>query len=683
MADISLLIDVDTEALVQSRREIRNWAKASRDHIDVVNSRMKTVGKTSELAYNQLGRSASRAQTKMKRFGSVGMQQVGYQVQDFAVQIQSGTNALVSLGQQGSQLLGIFGPAGAIGGMILAIGTGLAGAFIAAKNAAQKAVTDFEGVGSALREIESLDFDNVGFGALEIAKDIRGEYEAILSIMRDIKVEELRTALKKPAQAVEEEIRDAIYRGLVGLDEDIDILGLDTLSEAKFVLAQINTLTGETKEELTGQLQAMTEALTLRGLMTDEVKATLSAIAEEIDLVSVVSDRISDAEKGAQALAREVLDVLDATAKAAESARSLADEIGEGAVKALELAGVDITSGVDDAAKAAAKLASALGVSLGRAKAIQSMSVQQAMGQGQAGGTGMYGGEGPNDPAGFYSSYQTGDYNPTGFSVGSPLDSGSGGGSSAVNTYEQAKEALDNLIASYDEAEAAQLKVAKAQEIVNKALKQGVIDGDEAAQIMKDYENSLKSAESTMQSLGKTMSDSFGNAIMSIVDGTKTAEEAFKDMAREILKEAFRLMVIKPLMNTLFGGSGGGGLFGSLFPSAKGNVFSGGDVVPYANGGVVSSPTLFPMKGSKTGLMGEAGPEAILPLKRGKGGKLGVIAETNSQPVVIHQNFNFSANGDESVKRIIQQEAPKIASYTQGKILEERRRGGAWKSTFG
>ena len=57
------------------------------------------------------------------------MQQVGYQVQDFAVQVQGGTSALVALGQQGSQLLGIFGPYGAIAGMILAIGTGLAGAF--------------------------------------------------------------------------------------------------------------------------------------------------------------------------------------------------------------------------------------------------------------------------------------------------------------------------------------------------------------------------------------------------------------------------------------------------------------------------------------------------------------------------------------------------------------------------
>ena len=78
------------------------------------------------------------------------------------------------------------------------------------------------------------------------------------------------------------------------------------------------------------------------------------------------------------------------------------------------------------------------------------------------------------------------------------------------------------------------------------------------------------------------------------------------------------------------GKKGGGGwidnILGSIFPSANGNVFSSGShVTAYANGGVVNGPTLFPMNGGKTGLMGEAGPEAIMPLTR-IGGKLGVRA---------------------------------------------------------
>ena len=77
-------------------------------------------------AMNQYGNVASATTRKTKRFASVGLQQVGYQVGDFAVQVQGGTNALVALGQQGSQLLGILGPFGAIAGAALAIYTAIA-----------------------------------------------------------------------------------------------------------------------------------------------------------------------------------------------------------------------------------------------------------------------------------------------------------------------------------------------------------------------------------------------------------------------------------------------------------------------------------------------------------------------------------------------------------------------------
>ena len=82
---------------------------------------------------------------------------------------------------------------------------------------------------------------------------------------------------------------------------------------------------------------------------------------------------------------------------------------------------------------------------------------------------------------------------------------------------------------------------------------------------------------------------------------------------------------------------------------------------------------------SGTGLMGEAGPEAIMPLKRGRDGKLGVAGGSTT----VVQNFNFSANGDESVKRIIAQEAPKIADMTQASIMDSRRRGGSMRKAFG
>jgi hypothetical protein len=105
----------------------------------------------SGITLNQYGAVVGKTTRGVKKFGSHGMQQVGYQVQDFAVQVQGGTNAMVALGQQGSQLLGIFGPAGAIAGMILAIGTGLAGAFMAAKRATDNFTDSTKSFGEVMK----------------------------------------------------------------------------------------------------------------------------------------------------------------------------------------------------------------------------------------------------------------------------------------------------------------------------------------------------------------------------------------------------------------------------------------------------------------------------------------------------------------------------------------------------
>lgn len=259
-----------------------------------------------------------------------------------------------------------------------------------------------------------------------------------------------------------------------------------------------------------------------------------------------------------------------------------------------------------------------------------------------------------------------------------------GGGGGAAGSADNLRQSVDRLIASYDEQYAKSLKVAEATKLMAEAQMAGAIPANMSAdKILQDYIASLEDADDTMSQFVNDTASQMSDAFMSIVDGSKSASDAFGDMARAILKQAFELAVINPIINSIFGGVSGFNPLPSLLGSANGNAFSDGRVVPFANGGVVSSPTMFPMRGAQVGLMGEAGPEAIMPLKRGKGGKLGVVAEGASQPVVIHQNFNFSANGDDSVKRIIAQEAPKIASLTQKQILDQRARGGAFKTTFG
>ncbi|AXC51223.1 phage tail tape measure protein [Paracoccus suum] len=113
------------------------------------------------------------------------------------------------------------------------------------------------------------------------------------------------------------------------------------------------------------------------------------------------------------------------------------------------------------------------------------------------------------------------------------------------------------------------------------------------------------------------------------LDGMKLSD-ALKGVARSIVDTAFSI-AMKPVHQALGGaiaqGMGAmlGGTIGGAQPFAKGGAFTEGRVMPFARGGVVSQPTYFPMRGA-TGLMGEAGPEAIMPLRRGPDGRLGVAA---------------------------------------------------------
>ena len=187
------------------------------------------------------------------------------------------------------------------------------------------------------------------------------------------------------------------------------------------------------------------------------------------------------------------------------------------------------------------------------------------------------------------------------------------------------------------------------------------------------------------EDLANTISSSMETAMMDMVSGTKSVKDAFREMALDIVKHLYKVLVVQQMIQSIGGMIPGPiGKAMSTYGQADGGAWSGGSQIQaYANGGVVNSPTLFGMSGSKTGLMGEAGPEAIMPLKRGSNGKLGVQMEGGgNQSTVVNQTFNFSANGDESVKRIISESAPAIAEMTQAKIINSRRRGGQMRQVF-
>lgn len=168
----------------------------------------------------------------------------------------------------------------------------------------------------------------------------------------------------------------------------------------------------------------------------------------------------------------------------------------------------------------------------------------------------------------------------------------------------------------------------------------------------------------------------FGNAFSSMEDAvvnfTMTGKLSFADFTKSILADMARIatrQASSALLSSLVGaatsyftGGGGGnglaagsagatssnlgassaGYSSSYFPQALGGAWSSG-VQMFANGGaftnsIVSAPTAFGMAGGGAGVMGEAGPEAIMPLTRTSSGKLGVIAAGGGSGTAISIN---------------------------------------------
>jgi lambda family phage tail tape measure protein len=276
---------------------------------------------------------------------------------------------------------------------------------------------------------------------------------------------------------------------------------------------------------------------------------------------------------------------------------------------------------------------------------------------------------------------------------------------------------LTNSLAQQNEFYAEQARLlrdaAAAKETFDKAMRTrqderiglGLREGAEA------YVQSIGTMREATAQLAQTGIKGVEDAIFSLVT-TGTAN--FREFAASILRDTARMiiqqMVLRSIMQIIGAIAPGGSPASALVPGMPfnpasipgmafgyGGVFAKNNVVPfalggtfprnvtaYAMGGIVDKPTLFPFANGgagRLGLMGEAGPEAIMPLRRLPSGRLGVEAGGAGTGVVVNVNVDAKGTAVESDQSNGQALGAVVGAAVRAEIVQQQRPGGLLDSS--
>lgn len=713
MADIILTADVSS--VVAARKDIRKFAKDTRDAFDVVNSRMKSTGATSKVSFDRISKGAIKAGAAVKKFENTSRkrmrnfeiiaQQAGYQFGDLAVQIQGGTNAAVAFGQQGSQLLGFFGPAGAIAGAGLAIATGLIAPFIRAKKEAEGLKKSLEDVGSEISTIisqremleEALStpfingiahltefFDKLNFEREKAARIAlrqglglsRGD-EGILPILQseldkinlEIKVnsrgrgsakyklgEEFKEATEK-AQALEKAIFD-IGSTLLGAE-----------AESKSLTENIEDLL-KVSQEYGGTIESQIKDLIIAAGLESELQKILKGRVEsQKDLNEGITEELSEADK----LFKKQRASMDEQIALLEYEVALRENYKDQSYiqERLEINKLDLfieQNKLNETQGNTLKqqlffLLKAKGAleDINKEEKLRNKLLSIRVSEAKKKTPVVFD---PRDPRYDERTARTASLMSTLYDKPKESRKSKSESMSSIirNLTEEAN--LEQRIVGISKEQAYYQEIlfdlTERNKTASGKLSEEQIKAEaEKLAAIKKTTNELQAQVDQQDALVDQISSHFEDFFMSIVDGTATVGDAFKSMASEIIKELYRVFVVKKITGMIEGAIGG--YFG--VPSADGGGYTG------------NAPRSGGLDG-KGGFMAMLHPrETVVDHTKGQ--------SSGGDSIVVHQSFNFSANGDDSVKKLIAQAAPQIAKMTESSIMDSRRRGGKMKAAFG
>lgn len=515
---------------------------------------------------------------KSKKF-TMGIQQAGFQVGDFAAQVQNGTSAMVALGQQGPQLLGVLGVWGALAGAALAIGT----AIIKAKNAGKELKFDFKGIGRDLGKLfepAKPFFDQIG----KAFKYVGGIFKSLLNGMITGTAKFFTILSYTPAIFKEAFDKAGVY---------VDSLKLRVeIFSAKSTIAVNEWLIGfkNKNREVVNNIRKVWAGLTnainmvVMGLVTN-LKSYFTNLRNKV--VEMFESMISGIITGVNFLleyinkARRLLNLQDIDPF--KQITPSGDEVESEYLKLGELARNAYNQGF--------------------ASVPTSIDLYQGMEQ-------------------------------------DIIDDAKKGLFKAADALSVLQASLDQPMSSVEDLYAALEKVGEFD--LGKYFSFGA----------KKAKEDLKKIKSDAEKARDALSASMETAFMSLVEGTKSVKDAFRDMASAVIKELYRIYVVQKITGMITGA-----LKGSDVPLVGGK----------ANGGPVGAGGSY--------LVGERGPEIFTPSTSG-------TITPNSKSggagggVTVVQNINISTGVQQTVRAEIRQMMPQIAQSAKSAVVDSKRRGG-------
>jgi len=549
--------------------------------LDRVSKSTQRVGQSVQSAHAKMGsfnKNVTAGNVNLRKFAMGGMQQAGYQVGDFAVQVANGTSKMQAFGQQAPQLLQIFGPIGAVVGAGVAI-------FAALAVAVQKSGKEVKDMGAVLGQLQE-PLSNV-VGSLSSLRDM---FSGTMSVI----VNNIDTAL----------IAAGLFAGYMAV-KFVASLAVATAATFTFrgAMYSLGVVTGKVTKLfkrflpiaiLLGVAKLVEMFLQLKkgagsfgaalGLLGDVFKHWVSSFVMRVELLT---------QKWNLMVAQFKQKFVDALLVLAERFDGFLSAFADGLNKTFGKTG-------------------ALQLNIGFSAADQIRDKSQQL--------------------------QT------------EID--------AVST------AIKLLSSQIDEPNEALARLLD-------AFKNGAVNvdifGSSVAGLGDQTVPPLTAAEERIKSIAESIQTNMTSAFMSMVDGTKSVKDAFKDMARAVIAKLYEVLVVQQIVNAAMGALGF-----SKGPSGDFTKFTN----PFGGGGKAIGG---PVQKGQSYLVGERGPEMFVPSRSGS-----IVSndKMNGGTTVV-QNFHFAANGDDSVKKLIAQAAPQIAKMTEKGIIDSRRRGGQFRQVFG